>query len=1006
MKDMIPDMLYPKTSEGDCGRDLLTPKSHAWNEPRTRTPSESMHDTAMTRSTYPLNRIVPVCILMAIAMPSTAAQAEDEYRLTRKDTDTAAVSCSGSGSVELDMRFTVFFATQAPELSLRPASIKGTLYNVPTWSNKALKGADSSIKQVEDFLSIGDGFDPSMLKGSKDKRTGDLFKSAAHVTLSASQSRETATGIKFSFPEHPMFELEAEISLPDPGAPPVLSYRFTPMKKGYYSVGYLGAPAYRLNEVDDIWQPLVWQEKRFPTTSFMTLAFRCPVPTTLVTHKGITLGMVVDPDDFPFDPLPTSENSRFGVAVRNADGLAQPMTFAPVLGSVGSEMSAKQTFEFKLRPVLVKGNTVDAYAHIATSLYGFRDYRSNAIGSLNQTLENMADYGMSEWSRFHVDEKGCSYATDAPGSVKNVSSLNPLELAIIMDDEEIFEKRAYPVIEYMLSRGKFLFTTDRKQKIQSPSYTLDGPVAPISELATLYNVFGGGTAALVDLAKKEYQGSRIRNLEAVQQGQTWPNAMALYKMTGQQDYLDFAIRGADQYIQERMITPQTDFGDPLGESMFFWTQYNPRFIWLLELYELTGKQRYLDAAQIGARRFTQQVWMSPKIPDKQITVNPDGKAPLYYYLKGKGHKVMRAPTESAPAWRLSTIGLTSESSGTSAGHRAIFMANHAPWLIRIGALAGDDYLRAAGRSAVVGRYTNFPGYHVNTARTTIYEKPDYPLRPHKELSVNSMHYNHIWPMMSMLVDYLVSETMARSAGAIDFPSQFIEGYAYMQNKFYGMQRGRFYDAQDAILWMPQNLLKIDNVEINYIAARGENALYLALLNESNEALTTEVTLNQNLVPHGRYPVFMSQNNVSFEPAGDTSGTMTVTIPARGLTAVVLKDCRITPRFQRKLMGVTKDDAWAKGLIDFKEPKGRAMILNLGQATKKAFIYLIDDATTFKEVRLTYDLGKGPQTAIDKEFPWEFTVPLDTSVSALSFSVSGLKKDGNPQAGKTYQLSKD
>lgn len=187
-------------------------------------------------------------------------------------------------------------------------------------------------------------------------------------------------------------------------------------------------------------------------------------------------------------------------------------------------MKANQTFSFRLRPVLVKGKTTTAVEAIATSLYGFRDYRSNAIGSLNQTLENMVDYGLSEWSSFHVDEKGCSYATDAPGTVKNVSSLNPLELAMITENEEIFTQRAYPLIEYMLSRGKFLFTTDRTQKIQSPSYVLDGPCAPISELAVLYNVFGGASSALMELAEKEFEGGRTRNLDAVQPGKVWPNA--------------------------------------------------------------------------------------------------------------------------------------------------------------------------------------------------------------------------------------------------------------------------------------------------------------------------------------------------------------------------------------------------------------------------------------------------------------------------------------------------
>jgi hypothetical protein len=62
--------------------------------------------------------------------------------------------------------------------------------------------------------------------------------------------------------------------------------------------------------------------------------------------------------------------------------------------------------------------------------------------------------------------------------------------------------------------------------------------------------------------------------------------------------------------------------------------------------------------------------MAPAVPDAKVTVNPGGKAPVYWYLASKGHKPMSAPQEDVPAWRLSGIGLTPESSGPSTGHRA------------------------------------------------------------------------------------------------------------------------------------------------------------------------------------------------------------------------------------------------------------------------------------------------------------------------------------------------
>jgi hypothetical protein len=106
------------------------------------------------------------------------------------------------------------------------------------------------------------------------------------------------------------------------------------------------------------------------------------------------------------------------------------------------------------------------------------------------------------------------------------------------------------------------------------------------------------------------------------------------------------------------------------------------------------------------------------------------------------------------------------------------------------------------------------------------------------------------------------------------------------------------------------------------------------------------------------------------------------------------------------MGKTKDDAWKTGLVDFKGPDGTAMVLNLGKATERAFIYLTDDATTFKQVSLTYDIGNGQVTIVDKSFPWEFTIPLEAETTQLDFKVSGLAETDKRTETAVYHLSKN
>ncbi len=74
----------------------------------------------------------------------------------------------------------------------------------------------------------------------------------------------------------------------------------------------------------------------------------------------------------------------------------------------------------------------------------------------------------------------------------------------------------------------------------------------------------------------------------------------------------------------------------------------------------------------------------------------------------------------------------------------------------------------------------------------------------------------------MLLDYLVTDAFASSKGKIGFPADYMEGYAYLQNKMYGAQKGKFYTEKDVQFWMPARLLDISSTELNYIAARCGN----------------------------------------------------------------------------------------------------------------------------------------------------------------------------------------
>jgi hypothetical protein len=926
------------------------------------------------------------------------------YRMALQDDGSVLLSCAGVQSQRFEPCFTILYSATEPKRGLnwgefKDPRLKG-MYNIENWSFKRGK----AIRVIVDpNQHVDDGSDPLTDRDVEAGMTCNLFKAGRSVALRATKGVVDNNRMIWSFSENNNFKLEAEIELPRGSEAPKLTWRLTPTKAGWWSVGYTGAPEVEPDKMDEMWQPMIWQEKRFPEDCFMTSAFRCPLPTTLVTLKGVTCGVVAEPDTLPFQPMPKLDNSQFGVAVRNPKGMAQPMLFAPVLGGTNSLMREGATHVFSCRLVVCPGGCTAAYEQIARSLFGFRDYRENFFCSLNTTLENMVAYGMGEYSRFNSELRGCSYDTDMPGSVKNISSLHPVGMALVTDDEAIYWERGLPMIEFALSREKFLFTTKLGEKgSQSASSILNGPGGQVSEFAALYQMSNRRMPFLLDAATELMGKTRILNLDAPVPGNIWPNALALYHATGDSQWLKKAVEGADQYLARRLAKPQNDFQDPDSRGMFFWTSYVPNWSELQLLYEATGEKRFLDAAVRGARQHAQCIWMCPAIPDANILVNEGGVAPAY---RPRVEPRIKLLEEIVPAWRMSEIGLSPESAPTCKGHRGVFLACHAPWMLRLGLLAHDTFLHDIARSAVVGRYANFPGYHINAGRTTLFEKPDFPLRSMKELNgVTSLHYNHVWAQIGMVFDYLVSDAFYKSKGQIVFPGHYAEGYAYVQTKVYGDRPGRIYDKKDAWLWMPKGLLHCDNVQVNTVVARGENALYLVLLNQSQQAVTPTVTLNKTRVDvSGKHVVNVWKQNVKTDTVRMVGGAIQTSIAAEGITVLEITGLRIETAFQKKVLAAASVPP-KKGSVELSFGGGsKAFLLSFGPELTSAYVYTKATYETVRSITLHYRNGDTWKTVSDTAYPYEFTVPLTSGDSSFQFFLEAVNQAGTVTKSETAVL---
>lgn len=916
-------------------------------------------------------------LTLSFAVVPCARAGSPGYGVNIADEGSVRVSTSGErAEVSFAPVFTVISRDSNPGYRLKREAI--TNYAIPVW--KAAPGG---------------------------KDNHNLFAAGEAVVTTATGVERSDGATYWQFPENARFSLTADVSSTRSYAPHV-TVHFTPKKKGWYSVGYTGAPSASPLAIDALWQPHVWQERRFPDQPFLSVESMCSLPAVFAEAGGSVTGVCADPAESPYR-LPTSRNSRFGMMLRNQAGEAQPMIFAPVLGGADSEMEAGRTYGFRFYLINQRGNCITAFRSMARTLFGFHDYRENSGCSLNKTLENMIDFAMNDsLSGWIEDLKGSDYSTDVPGSVKNVSALHPLSIALITHNKDIYRRRGLPMTEYLLSRQKYLFGTREDVTHQGASHLMRGPAAEVSELVSLFHMFSGKTEVFRHYAKDLFDKPRALNLNMVSEGASWQNALALYRLTDDAKYLEQAVAGADAYIARRMQKPEKNFSDVrVTSGGQFWTDYAPKWVDLFELYEETSSPRHLAAAVAGASSYATYAWMHPKIPEGDVRVNARGQVPVYNKRQIKDPQPMPVPEQDVPAWRVSQIGLTPEASRTHQENPAIFLAHYAAYMLRLAHAANDPFLHDLARAAIVGRYQNFPGYDLNGEFTTVYSRPDYPLRPYRDLTYNNIYYNHIWPHIALMMDYLVSDAFVKSAGRINFPSRYAQGYAFLSSKVYGDRPGSFYGEENVRLWLPRQLLSIDNIQANYIAGYGNGNFYVALLNQSSKEQQATVTLNPDVVALDEdkpYAVRVLAGN-SASPAMQNA-KIAVTIAPHSITAFAVDGLDITPQFQQPAPEAEKPASSESFAVRETEiGKVTTMLLSMGPDLTNAFVWLEATPRQVSQATLYCKQDDTVTTSIDSSYPFEFSIPIARSASAIELSVDAVTTAGKAVRSAPVRLEK-
>lgn len=837
--------------------------------------------------------------------------------------------------------------------------------------------------------------------------TGDVFRSGlpAWIIPSSISMPDSKTAVLHGGNE--FAELTVTWKLDDGDLEPKVTSQLKAKKDGYLTLGMFNGKEKPIQNIDYLLAPLQFVNKFLPPISALVSEVTSTNASSMMTVNDLnsplgasTYGITVDPESIPYRWAYT-DNQKFGLGIRGQSGGVQPYLFAPLLGMPDSHMSVDQTYEIAYRPTYRFGDWYETYRHVVTDLFQTRDIRENYYSSVTDTVFQLHDLILNDrYSGWSDIAKGFANM-EVKNQFKQPSPLVMMQEYLLTEDSEFYEQRTIPSMAYLLTR--------KREGFALPGST--EPVIPIGESTALYGsgIFSGIYRMTQGLVPAFRQIGIEGPVKSSQTGQipALLDKVYRYRDTGLQADLTAAKNEADAYMQTKVFGGR--YTDPNGG--FYALDAFPNLSGLLDLYEMTGESAYLDGAAESARQLLTSTWTQPLVPEGPISIDADwirdrgfwsdDWANQTYYWNGltrhrlgnvnpydNGYNGSNGPAdnigdladETVPAWLTSRNGWSVEGAGSyfTQDSTNVTMTNWAADLLRLAEYSGDSLFETVSRNEIIGRAANYPGYYVGKDMTN-YMKEDYP---YAGPDTTNIYYHHIPVYLGMLEDYLFTQAWKWSNRQIEFPSVRQYGYVWFDNRIYGAAPGSFFGEEGMWPWLKKGLVTTNNIQTDWIAARKDGVFGVALMNQSDQASTVQITLGEEVVGSDSYSgtakvQFVGQNEMLIPIV---NGQFTVTIPAKGLVAATVYDVPVqAPGFGAVDTSLSYAEPIGQTIANpvSEQDFGQGYVLQVDPSSYYAYVFVPHTDSQIRKAVLHYKTGSGTwQTKEKLEYPFEFIEKVD------------------------------